>query len=57
MNYSREDTIEKLKWEAAMELDLIHKVLEGGWGELTARETGKIGGILASKLKHNEIYD
>ena len=37
-----------LKYEIAKELGLLEKVKEYGWGGLTARETGKIGGIMTS---------
>ena len=47
----KEEQLELLKWETAKDLDLIHKVLENGWGELTAKETGKLGGIVSSKIK------
>jgi len=38
---------EKLKYEAATELGLIDRLLEVGWGGLTAGETGQIGGRVA----------
>ena len=34
---------ERLKYEAAAELGLLEKLIEVGWSELTARETGLIG--------------
>lgn len=40
---------EQEKWEIALELGLFSKVVEGGWKSLTARESGKIGGIISSK--------
>lgn len=43
---------ERAKWEIALELGLFDKVVESGWKSLTARESGRIGGILSSrKLK------
>jgi len=42
---------ERLKLEIAEELGLAEKIKLGGWGELNAVETGKIGGILARRLK------
>ena len=42
---------ERLKYEIAQELGLLDKVSEGGWKSLTARESGRIGGMLASKKK------
>lgn len=40
-----------LKYEIAEELGLMDKVNSLGWGGLTARETGKIGGIMTKKKK------
>ncbi|OPJ56424.1 small, acid-soluble spore protein, alpha/beta type [Alkalithermobacter paradoxus] len=40
-----------MKYEIANELGLIDKVNELGWGGLTAKEAGKIGGIMTSKKK------
>ena len=45
---------EKLKYEIAQELGVLDKVLEGGWKSLSAKETGRIGGLVASKRKENE---
>lgn len=38
-----------MKYEIASELGLMDKVLEVGWKGLTARETGKIGGIMGKR--------
>lgn len=40
-----------LKYEIAAELGLLDKVLIDGWGSLSAKETGKIGGILRKRKK------
>jgi len=40
-----------LKWEVARELGLLGKILESGWGSLSSRESGRIGGVLARKLQ------
>lgn len=45
---------EKLKYEIAEELGLFHKIQEQGWGSLSAKETGKIGGII-TKRKREKI--
>lgn len=37
---------ERLKYEIAMELGLYEKVLETGWRSLTAKESGRIGGLM-----------
>lgn len=42
-------TEEQEKWEIALELGLFDKVVDGGWRSLTAKESGKIGGILSSR--------
>jgi hypothetical protein len=42
---------EKLKYEIAEELGLMGKVIDGGWKSLTARESGRVGGILAKREK------
>ena len=35
-------------WEIAAELGLFDKIIEQGWEALTARESGRIGGMLAA---------
>jgi len=42
---------ERLKYEVAEELGLIDKVNSLGWKSLTAKETGRIGGIVTKKRK------
>ena len=42
---------EKMKYEIADELGLLDKVDEKGWAGLTAKEAGRIGGILTSRKK------
>ena len=42
---------EKLKYEIAEELGLIGKVVDSGWKSLSAKETGRIGGLVAKKEK------
>lgn len=42
---------EKLKFEIAQELGLDSKVMEGGWRSLTAKESGRIGGIMTKKKR------
>lgn len=38
---------EKRKYQAAQAAGLLDRVLEVGWAGLSAKESGKIGGILA----------
>lgn len=40
---------ERLKYEVAMELGLYDQVIEKGWRSLSAKETGKIGGIVSRR--------
>ncbi|MEG0873931.1 MAG: small, acid-soluble spore protein, alpha/beta type [Clostridiales bacterium] len=45
------DDIEAMKLEIAEELGLLDKVRAVGWASLTAKETGKMGGILTQRKK------
>ncbi len=40
-----------MKYEIAKELGLYNKVITEGWKSLSAKESGKIGGILSSMKK------
>ena len=40
-----------LKYEIASELGLMDKINQGGWKSLTARESGRIGGIMTTRKK------
>ncbi|MDK2820945.1 MAG: hypothetical protein PWP31_910 [Clostridia bacterium] len=40
-----------LKIELAEELGLLSKVEEGGWGSLSSFESGKIGGLISTRLQ------
>jgi len=40
-----------LKYEVANELGLIDKVTKYGWKSLSAKETGRIGGLVTKKKK------
>ncbi len=42
---------DKLKYEIAQELGLYDKVVREGWKSLSARETGKIGGLITKKKR------
>lgn len=42
---------EKLKFEIASELGLSDKVIEGGWRSLTAKESGRIGGLITKRKR------
>ena len=40
---------ELMRFEIARELGLDDKIITGGWGTLSAQESGRIGGIIASR--------
>lgn len=42
---------EQLKYEIAEELGLLNQVLNKGWKSLSAKETGRIGGLMTKKKK------
>jgi len=42
---------EQLKYEIAEELGLLDKVVSEGWKSLSAKETGRIGGLMTKKKK------
>lgn len=43
-----------LKMEIAEELGLLDKIEEEGWGGLTAKESGRIGGIMTSRKRNKQ---
>lgn len=45
---------DKLKYEIAEELGLLDRVLEDGWKSLSAKETGRIGGIMNKRRRKKE---
>ena len=45
---------EMLKFEMATELGLADKVIAGGWRSLTAKESGRIGGLMTKKKKEKK---
>lgn len=47
----KKDPHDKLKLEIAGELGLREKVLKYGWKSLSAKETGKIGGLISKRKK------
>ena len=40
---------EAVKYEIAEELGVLDKVLEHGWKSLSAKETGRIGGLMTRR--------
>ncbi len=53
------DPNEALKYEIAEELGLIDKVRTTGWKSLTAKESGRIGGLISKKKReeHKALQD
>lgn len=45
---------EILKYEIATELGLLDKVMATGWKSLTAKESGRIGGIMTKRRKEQQ---
>ena len=42
---------EQLKLEIAEEIGVFDKVIKSGWSSLSAKESGKIGGMMAKRKK------
>ena len=40
---------EQTKYEIAQDLGILDNVLEGGWKSRSAKETGRIGGLMGRK--------
>lgn len=53
INLSELDADVQKKYEVAKELGIYDKVLEKGWGSLTAEETGRVGGVLRKRKAEN----
>ena len=49
----KKDPLWEIKLEIARELGLSEKLMEQGWKGMTARETGRIGGSLSSRIRQN----
>ena len=45
------DGAERLKYEIAGELGILDRVLKDGWKSLSAKETGRIGGLMTRRRK------
>ncbi|EET62354.1 hypothetical protein BRYFOR_05387 [Marvinbryantia formatexigens DSM 14469] len=46
---------EKLKYEIAEELGLLDRVLKEGWRSLSAKETGRIGGLITKRRREEKV--
>lgn len=45
---------DRMKYEIAQELGLLDKVKELGWKALTAKETGRIGGLMTRRKREKK---
>lgn len=54
INLSELDADVQKKYKVAKELGIYDKVLEKGWGSLTAEETGRVGGVLRKRKNSGE---
>jgi Small, acid-soluble spore proteins, alpha/beta type. len=59
INLNELTATEKIKYEIAEELGLLDKVLSDGWKTLSAKDTGRIGGLMTKRKKElkNAILD
>ena len=48
---------DKMKFEIAAELGLADKVIAGGWRSLTAKESGRIGGLITKKRREQSVTE
>lgn len=48
---------EELKYEIAEELGYIDKIMTTGWESLTARESGRIGGMMTKRNRDLKKQD
>lgn len=48
------DDAERMKYEIAEEMGILDRVLEDGWRSLSAKETGKIGGMMTSRKRKSQ---
>lgn len=42
--------LDEFKYEVANELGLLEKIKSQGWGEMTTREAGRVGGQMVRRL-------
>ena len=45
---------ERMKYEIAEEMGLLDQVLNNGWKSLSAKETGRIGGLMTKRKRETE---
>lgn len=49
--------MERMKYEIAAQIGLLPRVLEVGWAGLTPAESGRIGGLVARRLREEKKQD
>lgn len=52
-----ENVLERFKYEVAQELGLGRAVADGDWGELPARDCGRVGGRIGGAMVRVMIRD
>ena len=45
-----ESALDEFKYEVADELGLLEKIKSQGWGDMTTREVGRVGGQMVRRL-------
>ena len=48
---------ERIKYEIAAQTGLLPRVMEVGWAGLTPAESGRIGGLMARRLREEREQD
>ena len=48
---------QRMKYEIAAQIGLLPRVLEVGWAGLTPAESGRIGGLVARRLREEKKKD
>ena len=51
VDFEKMTPAERLKYEVAEEIGLADKVRQYGWRSLTAKESGKIGGLMTKRKR------
>ena len=51
VDFEKMTPAERLKYEVAEEIGLADKVRQYGWRSLTAKESGRIGGLITRKKR------
>ncbi|BBF44070.1 small acid-soluble spore protein [Lachnospiraceae bacterium KM106-2] len=54
IDFSKLRPEELVKYEIAKELGLFDKVMDSGWKSLSAKETGRIGGLITKRKRERK---